>query len=142
MKSKETRGRKSKWGDCELMTFGEFEEAFSIDAKRRIELQEIYSLSVVDLGIDNRGRISMQSINNMLDKCRPANATPGQPRNWGDYIFLQSKEVCDKLKCSRHKLRHLIELYAVRRVNLAGSVRIPLMDIKIILDRQAVVKED
>lgn len=141
MKSKETRGRKSKWGDAELMTFGQFEESFSVDAKRRIELQQIYSLDLVDLDIDNRGRISMQSINAMLDASRPTNTTPGQPRSWGDYTFLQPKQVCDRLKCSRHKLRHLIEMYAVRKINLAGSIRIPLMDIKIILTKKAIINE-
>lgn len=140
MKSKETRGRKSKWGDAELMTFGEFEQAFSVDSKRRITLQKTFGLVVVDLGIDNRGRISMQSINAMLEQCRPANATAGQPRNWDDYQFLQAKEACQKLKCSAHKLRHLIELYAVRKINLSGSIRIPLMDLKIILNRKAIIE--
>ena len=132
---------RKKHGNASLVTFKEFEQLLGIDRARRIRICNEHHVPVIDIGIDTRQpRISKQAIINLYNSCieyKPKQK--GKPRGYGDLQLVSFAEIINKFRIARSKLKLYIIKHNMRTLNISGSKRIPLCDIKLILDRQLVI---
>ena len=132
-----------KYANADLVRLKEFEQLLSVRRDRRQQICAEYNIEIIDIGIDTRQpRIAQQAIINLYNQClvyKPKQA--GKPRGWGNLQLLSLAELRDKFRIPAPTVKIYAKHHKIRILNIAGSVRVPLCDIKLLLARRATIPE-
>ena len=132
-----------KYNTCDLITLKEFENLLNVDRARRQRICSDHGIEIIDIGIDTRQpRIAQQSLINLYTKClihKPKQA--GKPRGWGNLQLISLAELRNKFNINAARLNLYVKEHKLRLLDICGSKRVPLCDLKLLLARRATIPE-
>jgi hypothetical protein len=132
-----------KYANADLVTLRQFETLVDVDRARRQRICKEHGIEIIDIGIDTRQpRIAEQSLINLYNKClvyKPKQA--GKPRGWGNLQLVSLAELRTKFNIPSARVQIYAKQHKLRILNICGSKRVPMCDIKLLLARRATIPE-
>lgn len=130
-----------KYANADLLTLRQFETFVSVDRARRQRICKEYNIDTIDIGLDTRQpRLVKQQVINMLNKSIiDAYKQPGKPRGWNDLQLISFQQLKKKFNISPVKIKLYAARHKIRILNISGSPRVPLSDLKLLLSKRVEV---
>jgi hypothetical protein len=130
-----------KYAGADMLTLKQFETILGVDRARRLRICKENDIEIIDIGIDTRQpRIARQAVINLYNHSivhKPKQA--GKPRAWGDLQLISFAQLRTKFNIPASKVKLYAVEHKMRVLNICGSNRIPLSDIKLLLSRRATI---